>query len=47
LERCGTVIGRLLAQTQSQPYERIQVEPGKVKDLGDAKIERDRPGSDA
>ncbi len=26
---------------------RIQVEPGKVKDLGDAKIELDRPGSDA
>ncbi len=96
LERCGTVIGRLLdrngqpvpelvlhfdregeigmelrtrtdrdgrfridglvpgqpyhlwySQTQSQPYERIQVEPGKVKDVGDAKIELDRPGSDA
>jgi hypothetical protein len=47
LERCGTVIGRLLAQTQSQPYERIQLAPGKVKDLGDAKIELDRPGSDA
>jgi hypothetical protein len=35
------------SQTQSQPYERIQVEPGKVKDVGDAKIELDRPGSDA
>jgi len=47
LERCGTVIGRLLAQTQLQPYERIQVEPGTVKDLGDAKIELDKPGTDA
>jgi hypothetical protein len=35
------------SQTQSQPYEKIQVEPGKVKDLGDAKIELERPGTGA
>lgn len=35
------------SQTQSQPYERIQVEPGTVKDPGDAKIELDKPGTDA
>jgi hypothetical protein len=34
-------------QNQRVPYARIQVEPGKVKDLGDAKIELDKPGSDA
>jgi hypothetical protein len=35
------------SQTRPQPYERIQVEPGKVKVLGDAHIELERPGTGA